>query len=159
MHVLAFRGPAGGRRSDSAVVTSSDALPWTAAYLRSFYGNEELSERVTPIIARVSHAKSVTLLESRAKGETAAVMALFRTPGVMGAYCVGTVPGHRREGVATGLLAEAAEIAAAEGRPMILQTLESEGALSFYLKRGYEPLYSKLVLEKAQMAIEGAQIS
>jgi GNAT superfamily N-acetyltransferase len=131
------------------VQTSTNPTRWTAAYLRAFYGSEELAGVVNPIVASFVKSRHITLLESRIRGETAGTLALFRTPGLVGVYCVGTVPEHRRKGVATGLLARAREIADSEGRAMILQSLESEGAGQFYLDRGFDAVYSKRVFEKS----------
>ncbi|MDG7033625.1 MAG: GNAT family N-acetyltransferase [Nitrososphaerota archaeon] len=103
---------------------------------------------MTPIVASLSQSRAVTLLESRADDEVTGVLAIFRTKGIAGVYCVGTTPEHRREGVATSLLSKAKEIADSEGRALVLQTLKSDGVLNFYLDRGFEPLYTKAVLEK-----------
>lgn len=135
-------------RGGARVEESSSAERWTRAYLRAFYGGDDLAEVVGPIVASLQGSRAVTLLEARVGLETAGVLAIHRTPGVAGVYCVGTAPEHRREGVATGLLAVAKAAASAEGRAMILQTLDSDGALSFYLKRGFEKMYSKGVLER-----------
>ena len=149
MTVLHSARPLVGSRKRQKVGVARDPHVWTSAYLRSFYGNEDLSASVYPIVATLQRARGVTLLDSTAGGETVGVMALFRTPGIIGAYCVGIVPEHRRQGVATGLLAKAREIADAEGRALILQTLTSDGALRFYLDRGFLPMYAKRVLEKS----------
>ncbi|MDE1852315.1 MAG: GNAT family N-acetyltransferase [Thaumarchaeota archaeon] len=130
------------------IETSRSPRSWTAAYLRSFYGDEGLAGVVAPIVAPLLKAKAVTLLESRVRGKTAGVLAIFRTPGIAGVYCVGTVPEFRGLGVATALLARAREIAAAEERSMVLQTLWSDGLLRFYMERGFEEMYSKRLLER-----------
>ena len=130
------------------VEPSSSAQEWTSAYLRSFYGNEGLTEVVTPIVASLSRSPAATLLESRVDCEVAGVLAIFRTRGIAGIYCVGTTPEHRREGVATSLLAKARETAGSEGRALVLQTLISDGVLQFYLDRGFQPSHTKAVLEK-----------
>ena len=121
---------------------------WTAAYLKAFYGSGELTRTVKPIVASLLKDMAVTLLEQKSGGETAGVLALFRTPGLMGVYCVGTVPEHRKRGVATSLLAKAGRMAESERRTLILQSLASEGATQLYLDNGYEVMYDKLILEK-----------
>lgn len=131
------------------VTPSEDPRAWTSAYLRSFYGNEELTGTVEPMAASFAKDEDVTLLESRAGGEVVGAAALFRTPGMIGAYCVGTVPERRKQGVATGLLSKAKQVADAEARVLILQTLASDGVLRFYMDRGFEVAYDKLVLEKS----------
>ena len=132
------------------VAESASAERWTRAYLRAFYGGEGLAGVVAPIVASLMRSRAVTLLEARVGPETVGVLALYRTSGAAGVYCVGTDPEHRREGVATGLLGRAKELASAEGRTMVLQTLDSDRALDFYIKRGFEKMYSKRVLERKQ---------
>lgn len=121
---------------------------WADAYVRAFYGREDLATTVAPVLARLSTAKDVTLLESRLKGETAGVLAIFRTPGIGGVFCVGTVPEYRRLGVATGMLAKAIQMVEKEGSRLVLQALASEGSVDFYMRRGFEIMYSKQVLER-----------
>ncbi len=152
-----WKGREGGGRQN--VMTSTDPDRWTAAYLRSFYGSEELVGVVTPIVASLMKAGTVTLLEARVRGDTAGVLAVSRSARTSGVYCVGTVPEYRNQGVATGLLAKAWEIATAEGRSLVLQTLVSEGALRFYLRRGFEVMYSKHVLEKKTQMKNGTSSS
>ena len=148
MAVLSSGGPAESSGDRWKMPPSASPQEWTSAYLRSFYGGEGLTDVVTPIVASLSQSRAVTLLESRADGEVAGVLAIFRTREIAGVYCVGTTPEHRRQGVATSLLAKAKEIADSEGRAIVLQTLKSDGVLKFYLDRGFEPLYTKAVLEK-----------
>jgi len=80
--------------------------------------------------------------------ETAGVLAIFRTEGLAGVYCVGTVPKHRRRGVAGALLSKAEAIAGNEGRRLILQSLASDVSARFYLERGFKALYCKQLLSK-----------
>ena len=145
MKVLYSKGPLPG---SGDVETSSSAERWTSAYLRSFYGDEGIADVVGPIVASLLKKKEVTLLESKTGAETTGVQALYRTRGLAGVYCVGTVPEHRNKGAATRLLGRARSIASDEGRTMILQTLESDGVLQFYLERGFEVLYTKLVMAR-----------
>jgi len=149
MHVLVSKGTiSGSRGTEPAVYASSSAGPWVNAYLRAFYGSEELAGSVTPIARRLLKAKATTLLEAKVRGRVAGTLAIFRTGGLAGVYCVGTVPEFRKMGVATRLLSRAREIADAEGRQLILQTLASDGAELFYSQRGFERLYSKMIMEK-----------
>jgi GNAT superfamily N-acetyltransferase len=151
MTVLLSRDPIGDDGSESVAV-STDTLAWTTAYLRSFYGSEELAGVVGPIVSSLLRSKDVTLLEARAGGDTSGVLALFRTPGMAGVYCVGTVPEQRRHGIATALITKARRIADSEGRILVLQALTSDGALEFYLRRGFEKMYAKRILEKSSNA-------
>jgi ribosomal protein S18 acetylase RimI-like enzyme len=128
--------------------SSSTVKEWSQAYLLSFYGEETLLPAVTSVVRRVARSRSATLLEARLEGTVAGVLAIYRTPGLAGIYCVGTVPKFRRRGVAGALLCRAAEIAASEGRRTTLQTLKSDGAEAFYLKRGFAPLYAKAFMRQ-----------
>ncbi len=148
MTVLGSGRPPRGGGPEIGVRTTKDSEDWTSVYLRSFYGDERLRDVIRPIISPLVNLRVVTLLESRMRGETAGVLALFRTPGILGVYCVGTVPEFRKRGVATALLGRAGQIASEEGRSLILQTLMSDGALQFYLRRGFKAMYSKLVLTR-----------
>ena len=135
---------------------SSDPLAWTLSYLRCFYGDEKLVNAVRPKVTSLMEDKRVTLLEERSEKEVVGVAALFRTKGIAGVYCLGTIPKFRRRGVATALLARAREMARSEGRALILQALKSEGAMPFYRARGFTKVRSKLVLEKAHKTSEGS---
>ena len=140
-----------GKSASQAPVTINGrpaADNWTRAYLEAFYGDKELAPTVTPIVVRLLKLRSVTLLEARTEGETAGVLAIFRTRGLAGVYCVGTIPEHRSKGVASALLSKATAMAAAEGRHLILQALASDVPSSFYLERGFRILYSKQMMSK-----------
>jgi len=121
---------------------------WASAYLLSFYGNQTLLSPTVGIARRLVGKRSATLLEAKLDGAVAGVMAIFRTPGLAGIYCVGTVPRFRRKGVAGSLLRRASEVATAESRLMTLQTLRSDHVEDFYKKRGFAELYQKCFMEK-----------
>lgn len=116
---------------------------WSKTYLLSFYDSELLMPAVTRIVQRLVRTRVVTLLEAVEGGVVAGVLAIFRTPHLAGVYCVGTLPEFRRRGVAGTLLGKAFAIAASEGRRLVLQTLKSDGAEEFYVKRGFTKAYEK----------------
>lgn len=149
MTVFLSTGPIKVAGMAQEVETSTDSHRWTATYLRSFYGSEDLAGVVNPIVESLLKTRGVTLLESVVGSKIVGVLGLFRTPAIVGVYCVGTLSEHRNQGVATAMLAIAKQIADSEGRAMILQSLASEGAGSFYLDRSFKPMYSKRVLEKS----------
>lgn len=124
-------------------VSEGSVDEWTRAYLLSFYGDTGLAPEVTKVARRATGDRSTTLLEARLDDTTAGVLAVFRSRQEAGIYCVGTIPGFRRRGVAGALLGRACEIAESEGRRAILQTLKSDGAEAFYSKRGFVSLYQK----------------
>jgi len=133
-----------------AINERPDANSWTRAYLEAFYGDQELAPHVTLIVARLQKLNAVTLLEAMVGDRSAGVLAIFRTEGLAGVYCVGTIPGHRRKGVAASLLSNAKVIARAEGRRLVLQSLTSDGSLRYYLQRGFRVLYSKQLLSRGE---------
>jgi GNAT superfamily N-acetyltransferase len=146
MAVLLSRGPIADESATGISVNSRpSAGSWTRAYLESFYGGQELAPSVAPIVRRLPETRGVTLLEATIDHEAAGVLALFRTEGLAGVYCVGTVPRRRRLGVAATLLARAKEMADAEGRSLVLQSLASDGSERYYLDRGFVNLYTKLM--------------
>lgn len=136
------------RPSDVRPSSSISSEDWSRAYLKSFYGDERLMPVVTRIVRRLQRAREATFLEARLEGQVAGVLAIYRTKGLAGIYCVGTLPRFRRRGVAGALTARAKEIATKEGRKLILQTLESDGAEPFYTARGFRKLYRKNLMVK-----------
>lgn len=121
---------------------------WVDAYLKAFYGELGLSPTVRKIVKPLMGSDSSTLLEAKVDGEVAGTLAAYRTDRILGVYCVGTIPGFRRRGVAGALLAHARGLALAERRTLILQTLESDGVVAFYLRRGFRVLYRKVLMTK-----------
>jgi len=149
MTVLLSTGPLRTARLAQVAISERPAPDrWIHAYLEAFYGDQGLTPHVTPIVARLQELNAVTLLEATVGDETAGVLAIFRTEGLAGVYCVGTVPKHRRQGVAASLLSKAEAIAEAEGRHLFLQSLASDGTLRYYLERGFRVLYSKKLMSK-----------
>ena len=149
MTVMQADGKLGSKTMSPAVTDQArDAGDWARGYLMAFYGDLKLMSSVEKAVRRAQKLDSTTLLEARIGGEMAGVLAVFRTPGLAGVYCVGTIERYRRRGVAEVLLARAGEIAEAEGRTLVLQTLESDGSEPYYARRGFRVLYRKLLLQK-----------
>jgi GNAT superfamily N-acetyltransferase len=152
------------RKAARLKVLSGDevgAVEWTAAYLRSFYGNSLQKKPVAAIVGRLAMERSVTLFAGDEDGKTVGVLATFRTPNLMGVYCVGTLEEHRGKGVAGTLLLEANRVATDEGRQLILQTLLSDGVEGFYSKGGFRRLYLKHMMRRdapAEVAGEGGDL-
>ena len=121
---------------------------WAAAYSLSFYGGLGMQNPVSLIADRLRTEPSVTFFAAERDGKTLGVLAAFRTPGLLGVYCVGTLGIHRSIGVASSLIHEASRMAAAEGRLLIQQTIASENAESFYAKRGFHRLYLKKLMRR-----------
>jgi GNAT superfamily N-acetyltransferase len=129
---------AGPRRSEE----------WCDTYLLSFYGDLSAKPQVLGTARRLSRLEEATLLVAEVKGKVVGVTALYRTPGLLGLYCLGTAPRHRGKGVARTLLSASKRIAAAEGRRLVLQSLLSEETHPFYSRFGFRKLYVKRLLQK-----------
>lgn len=125
------------------VATADNLSQWANVYLRAFYGSTELIDVVLATLERVSRNKDATLVLAGLNEEPVGGLALFRSPGVVGVYCVGTIPEARGEHVASTLLAFANTLAVAEKRKLILQTILSDSVESLYVKLGFRRLYLK----------------
>ena len=126
----------------------SGLADWSKVYLLSFYGDLGLMAPVNEVVQALGHLRRETLLIGRLEGRPAGVVALFRTPGVLGVYCVGTLPEFRGRGVAETLLESARRIGVSEDRRMVIQTIRSDGYEAYYLRRGFKTLYLKALLSK-----------
>ncbi len=124
----------------------SDVHEWVSAYLRSFYGDGGQEAEVEAAARRAAKDKDASLVLARRGKEVVGEMALFRHGGLLGAYCVGTVPEYRRSGVASGMLSYASGQAEEQGLTLVLQTFAEDHVEGFYLKRGFRAIYSKFVL-------------
>jgi GNAT superfamily N-acetyltransferase len=121
---------------------------WAAVYSLSFYGGLRMQDSVSAITERLRMDPAVTLFAGERDGKTLGVLAVFRTPGLLGVYCVGTLGEHRRLGVAGSLIHEACRMASAEGRLLILQTIASEEVDDFYARGGFRRLYMKQLMRR-----------
>lgn len=122
---------------------------WSAAYSFAFYGDSRAREAVSLIANRLKKEPSVTLLEGKKDGRTIGILAAFRTPRLLGVYCVGTLDRYRGTGVAGSLIQKTSTMASAEGRNMILQTMLSDKIEDFYTNGGFRRLYLKEFLRRA----------
>jgi GNAT superfamily N-acetyltransferase len=125
-----------------------DLRSWASVYLNSFYGDQGLQPCVERATRMAAKDKAVSLVLVRRGKEALGGMALYRSENILGVYCVGTLPRHRRTGVASSLLSFASRIARDEGLSLVLQTFSEDGVEGFYAKRGFGRIYEKEVLMK-----------
>ena len=131
------------------VVSEAGLDDWSTVYLESFYGERRLKDAVMPITKSLSaDGHESVLLLGRIEGKPAGVLALHRTPGLLGVYCVGTLPQFRGRAVAATLIDAALGTGREEGRHVVLQTIASDGYENYYRERGFKRLYSKTLLKK-----------
>jgi hypothetical protein len=116
---------------------------WAGVYLEAFYGDTKLMKPVLAVLERISRSKDASLVLASKDEKPVGGLALFRSPGMLGAYCVGTVPSMRRARVASTILDFSNKLAKSEGRKLILQTILSDSVEAFYLKLGFRRVYLK----------------
>ena len=127
---------------------------WAKVYLESFYGDTELIRPVLNVLGRVSENKEASLVVASRDGKPAGGLALFRTPGKLGVYCVGTVPSMRGAHVASTLLDFASKLAKNEGRKLILQTILSDSVEALYAKVGFRRVYLKELFASTRLTLK-----
>jgi GNAT superfamily N-acetyltransferase len=125
-----------------------ETTDWAATYAISFYGNLSLQRPIARIVDRLAEDPSVVLVSADKDGRTLGVLAAFRTPGLLGIYCIGTLRENRRLGVAGSMIDEASKIASAEGRMLVLQTIVSDEVEDFYARGGFHRLYLKHLMRR-----------
>ena len=133
-------------------VTKDEAEDWSEVYLDSFYGELGKMKAVTAAVRRLARTKEASVLLGSLDGRPAGTLALYRTGGLCGVYCVGTHRGFRRRRVASTLLESACATAASEGRRLILQTILSDSVEGIYLKFGFKRRYLKELFVKSGAA-------
>ena len=116
---------------------------WAEVYLRAFYGDTRLMKPVLSVIERMGTNKEAGLMLASMGERPVGVLAVFRSPGTMGVYCVGTLPEARKEHVASTMLEFCGRLAVSEGRKMILQTILSDSVEGLYMKLGFRRVYTK----------------
>lgn len=130
-------------------VSTRSLAEWSRTYLRAFYGRTVLMPAVKSILGKAIVDKRVSLLIARIGRDAVGCGAVYRTEGLLGAYCIGTVPAWRRKNVGSTVLGAIRELARRERRKLILQTMLSDSVEDFYLRNGFNRLYIKSVYERA----------
>jgi len=149
-------GKVGSSSNPEVKVTVVGARPrgkelqeWTQTYLQAFYGNQRLSDKVNRIMRKVVKDRKASVVLARIGKDAVGCAALFRTKGgVTGAYCIGTAPRFRGRGVAAAVLRFMCELAASEGRRLVLQTIASDSVEGFYLKQGFKRACVKTLFQR-----------
>ncbi|MDA4111404.1 MAG: GNAT family N-acetyltransferase [Thaumarchaeota archaeon] len=131
---------------------TKDIEKWNATFVRSFgivdTWRPELRSRGKLI---VENSSTVLLLarEKEISAEASGCSLLHFFPeGLVGVYCVGTVPERRFKGVARSLMLKAESIAKQRKSNLILlQTLASDGVFPMYQKMGYGIDFERIVMQ------------
>jgi ribosomal protein S18 acetylase RimI-like enzyme len=150
MAVMALEEPKFRNVNGVAVepLVSGNVKDWCRTYLLSFYGEVSLLPQVSELAMGFVKKPEVRLFAGFIDQQMAGVLATYRTEGLVGVYCVGTLPDFRHRGVAGALLSSASDYAESKGMRLILQTFFSDSMEDYYRARGFRRLYVKDVLQK-----------
>ena len=112
--------------------------PWAEVWCRSFDLPPEAGELGRTVLA----IPQVRLYLARRGGEPAGTALLYSDHGMGYVDLVGTLPGHRRQGVASALVARAVDDSQALGnRWTSLETEPDSGAERVYRRRGFRRMH------------------
>jgi predicted GNAT family acetyltransferase len=126
------------------VTREEEAKEWCEAYLQSFYGDLELLTPTLEIVLRSMKRKAISFVSAKYEESVVGTLVTYRSQDVVGVYCVGTIPGFRKKGVANTMMQFANDISSDVGT-MILQTMLSDGLEDLYQKMGMAKSYAKEV--------------
>ena len=130
-------------------VNYADIASWVSAFCESF----EILEMQTEIKQRIERHfdKLILLISYVCSGLSAPQIggccALFVNRGIIGVYCLGTIPKFRGRGIARKMLASGVQYTFNLDY-LFLQTFESQNLFAFYRKFGFKLAYKKRVFEK-----------
>ena len=130
-------------------VARDESEVWAKTYLHAFYGDLTLLDSVVKCFTSSFDNRANRLLLAEMVGEPVGTMATHHGGGLVGVYCLGTVPGARKMGAASALLGAAHDQAGRAGTRVILQTFESEGTEGFYTKQGFARAFAQRVFARA----------
>ena len=138
-HVLKRR--AMPSKETSAVRITHDSVDvWTRIFCDA-YDCPTWSESVTSILKQSLQYVGYFVDES-----SSSCMALYEKNGILGLYCLGTVPDKRNRGTAASLIDFASnEVGSKNLEFLMLETYGKDNLLEFYSKLGFERVYSKTV--------------
>lgn len=150
MSVMKLRKPSFKPKSEVRVevVDDNNVHDWCEAYLIAFYGDNKLMMPVERIVKGIVRGNGATLLLARYRGSAAGTTAIYASGGLSGAYCVGTRPEFRNQGVATTLLEYVYSDSKSEGNKVLLQTMMSDETEDLYRKLGFDRVYLKQMFKK-----------
>jgi GNAT superfamily N-acetyltransferase len=125
-----------------------DLLPiWIDLFCKSFNALEWKSE-VERILKM--HFNELTLLVAYIKRNSTQIPAgcalLFNLHGLIGLYCLGTIPSFRRQGLARKIIKVSLDIARQQSATfLICQAFTNEGFAEIYERLGFQLVYKKKI--------------
>jgi predicted GNAT family acetyltransferase len=122
MSVMKLVNPYFKRNPGVSVVAIKPAQvrSWCGTYLASFYGDTHLYEVVSKIVRKTISVQGVRFMIAKQGDSVVGALATYESDGLLGAYCVGTVPRMRGRGVASTMLDHAHRYARRRKKTLIL---------------------------------------
>jgi N-acetylglutamate synthase-like GNAT family acetyltransferase len=150
MHILKAESDKFENENDKINVVRANlaSIPnWVETFCRSF-DVLEWKQEVKKII-HLHFNKLILLLaliHIRTQPQVGGCAALYASHGVMGVYCLGTIPDFRGLGLAKKVIRSSLEIAEQQAiNPLFLQTFTNDGLFPFYKRLGFRNVYKKKV--------------
>ncbi len=121
-------------------ITRVDVDTWTGIFCDAF-DCHDWSKTVSSILE-----KSLSSVDYFVDESHSSCVALYETESVLGLYCLGTVPGKRKQGTASLLIDFALhEVNSRHLEFLMLETYEKDNLLEFYSDLGFQKVYHKTV--------------
>lgn len=122
-------------------ITRKDSLLWAEVFCKS-YDCLDWIEEVNSIV-RNSISDVEYLVDS---DYNASCVALYEKNSILGLYCLGTIPEHRKKGLAKSLINYALNQVLHKNLDfLMLETYARDNLLKFYSNLGFEQIYEKKV--------------
>lgn len=119
-------------------ITSDDSMLWSKTFCDAY----NCYEWIIPVDRIVRN--SLSSAEYFVDESISSCMALYEKNSVLGLYCLGTIPGMRRKGLAESLIDFAqCEVKRRNLSFLMLETYKRDNLLDFYSKLGFQEIYKK----------------
>lgn len=138
-HVL-VRTQKSAIHASARMVSPPDSIKWSKIFCRA-YDCEDWLMAVDKIVRKTSGQIDYFTDESMSS-----CVALHETAGILGLYCLGTVPELRKRGKAGELIGFSMQEATRRKLDfLMLETYQKDNLLDFYRKHGFETIYRKKI--------------
>ena len=130
-----------------SIVDAESIAVWIDTYMKSFNIGASFRAEVSRRARMCLKSKNCTLYIARIHGEHVGTSLTYAEEDVAGFYCIGTVSKFRGIGVASTMLGIMTRDAK-RNHLQCLQNLQSDNVRSFYEKRGFETVFTKMVYQQ-----------
>ncbi|MGI0101097.1 MAG: GNAT family N-acetyltransferase [Nitrosotalea sp.] len=119
-------------------ISSDDSMLWSKTFCDAY----DCHDWITPVDGIVK--KSISSIEYYVDDSISSCVALYEKNSTLGLYCLGTIPGMRKKGLANSLIDFALnEVKKRNLELLMLETYQKDGLIDFYLKLGFKEIYQK----------------